>query len=110
LSENTLLQPAAAKNAGFVILVIGLSIFFKIVCVFLRIIIKISGPEGFEKVAGFILGVIRGFMLTSLILTTLQFTNVTYFKKSTYGESFIGGKVAQIAPKTYNYFLNITKL
>jgi uncharacterized membrane protein required for colicin V production len=108
LSGATLLGKEAAANASFLILAVGWSLLFKIVCVLLRMVIKISGPNLFEKAAGVAIGILRGLLLASFVLAVLTYTNVTYFRRSTYERSFIGARVAELTPKTFGYF-NIRK-
>ncbi len=109
LSKHTLFNEEIAENVSFITLVIGLALLSKVMCFFIRMIVRISGPPTFEVIGGVIISVLRGFLLASLILTSLQFLNITYFQKSTYENSFLGAKVAKLTPMTFNYFNKIIK-
>ena len=109
LSDKTLLNTDVARNIAFIVLVIGTAIFFKIICILIRMVLRVSGPHLFEVIGGVIIGIIRGFLLASLILTSLQFLGISYFKKSIYEDSYLGGKVANLSPKTFEYFSKLIK-
>ncbi len=103
LPQDSLMPQEIACRVAFVSLVIALALFFKLLCVLSRLIIKVSGPALFERVAGVILGGLRGLLLASILLSTLKQVFVSYVAYSIESGSWLGSKVAGLSAEIYNW-------
>lgn len=67
--------------------------------------IKIEAVPQLSQWGGFILGLIRGFLLVSLIVFTLVISNTSYLEKSV-SDSYLGKRLFNVAPTIYSALWN----
>ncbi len=87
---------------SFVILVItGYLIFTALRFLFYRFL-KMEAVPLLSRWGGFILGIARGILLTSLIVFMLVISSISYFKNSC-ARSYSGKTLFNLAPQAYNW-------
>ena len=90
---------------SFVILVLAGYLFFVgLRAVFYRFI-KMEAVPTLNRWGGFVLGIIRGFLLASLIIFMLVISTISYLRDSTL-DSYLGSRIYKIAPATYSWIWN----
>lgn len=62
--------------------------------------IKIEAVPALNKWGGLTLGVVRGFLLSSIVIYVLSISGISYFKNSVI-DSYFGKRLFKIAPVTY---------
>ncbi|MCM8795922.1 MAG: CvpA family protein [Candidatus Omnitrophica bacterium] len=87
----------------FVILtLVGYFSFVLLRSVFSRII-KTEAMPGLNRWGGFILGLIRGYLVVGLVIFMFVISSISYLKKSTQ-HAYTGRHLFQVAPATYKWF------
>lgn len=90
---------------SFIILMFAGYLFFKILRELFAKFIKMEPTAGLDKWGGFILGVLRGFLLVSLVIFMLAVSPAAYFKNSV-KNSFSGQDLVNISGSTYSGLWN----
>ena len=84
-------------SAGYIFMVLVRMVFFQF--------IKIEAVSLLNKWGGFILGLGRGLLLTSIAVFGLTISTLPYLKTSV-EKSYLGGRIFQVAPATYTSLWN----
>lgn len=82
-----------------VLAILGYLVFLLLRVIFYRFI-KMEAVPRLNKWGGFVLGILRGFLLTGLIVFMLVASNIDYLK-SCVKDSYLGRYLFKVAPKTY---------
>lgn len=90
---------------SFVILIFAGYLFFKAIRELFARFIKMEPVAGLDKWGGFVLGVARGFLLTSLVIFMLAVFPGEYFKKSV-KKSFSGQDLINVSIAAYSGLWN----
>lgn len=67
--------------------------------------IKMEATPNLNKWMGLVLGIIRGFLLASLIIFILVISSTAYLKRSVVN-SYFGRRIVNLAPNTYSWVWN----
>ena len=100
------LNQKTAILLSFILLVAGSLLILKIFVFLISRLIKIEFASFLEKIGGLIIGIVYGFLLSSLLLIILSFSQTDYIQgslKRSYSAPFI----IKIAPRTYDAVLKI---
>ena len=62
--------------------------------------IKMEAVPQLDKWGGFFIGLIRGILLSSLVIFALLISSFAYFRNSA-NDAYLGGRIFKIAPATY---------
>lgn len=84
--------------------ILGYLIFMVLQKIFSRFVKMEAAPE-LNKWGGFILGIARAFLFTSLVIFILVISGVNYFKRSI-KDSYSGRSLYKVAPLTYRSLWN----
>lgn len=84
-------------SAGYLGFAVIRSIFYRY--------IKLEAVPLLSKFGGFILGLLRGFFVTGLLVFMLSISSVSYFSGSV-KHSYLGSRAFLISPNTYAWLLN----
>jgi len=76
-----------------------------VLCKVLLRFIKIEAVPALDKWGGLTLGVVRGFLLSSVVIYVLLISSINYFKDSVI-DSYFGKRLFKIAPVTYGKILS----
>jgi uncharacterized membrane protein required for colicin V production len=109
LSKYPIVKAEAVDALAFILLVAGFAVLSFFACMGYRIIMKASGPHMFEVIAGLVVGLVRGILISSLILVCVEFMAPGYVERSINEASIVGLKLIKIAPGTYEFVSNLVK-
>lgn len=88
---------------------LGLSLLGYLIFVSLRLafyrFIKMEAAPGLNRWGGLVLGLMRGFLLTGLIIFIFTISTISYLKESA-RSSYSGSRLSKIAPATYSVLWN----
>lgn len=87
-----------------VLAILGYLIFVALRFTFYRFI-KTEATPRLNQWGGFILGMARGFLLLGLVIYALVISSIGYLKTSV-KNSYLGGRIIQLAPDTYAWLWN----
>lgn len=83
--------------AGYSILVLLRSVFYRF--------IKLEAVDRLNKWGGFLLGIVRGMLVSGLIIFMLVISSISYLRMSV-KSSYLGPRFFQVAPNTYSWLWN----
>ena len=101
MSSKISLPPEVSEGAAFLILVLILILSLKLVSIGLEKIVKLTFADKLSKWGGFIIGLLRGGILLSLLFMFFGIIQVDYLVKSVEERSLTGPSIQKIAPFTY---------
>lgn len=103
ISNNVIKLPLPLLNiAVFVGIVFITGIIFKIISFVLDKIFKVTWHPVIEKMGGLVIGILRGAVVSSILLIILALVPVPYFQWSIKDRSLSGMHVINIAPSIYS--------
>ncbi len=105
-SHMDFLNNKTAILLSFMLLVIGSLLIFKIFVYLISQLIKIEFASFLEKIGGLIIGIVYGFLLSSLLIIILSFSETDYIQGSL-RRSWSAPFIIEIAPRTYDTVLKI---
>lgn len=101
MASKISLPPEISEGAAFLILVLLSTLILKLVTFGLEKIVKLSFADKLSKWGGFIIGLLRGGVLLSLLFMFFGIIQVDYLVKSVEERSLTGPFIQKIAPVTY---------
>lgn len=102
LSMGTNMVPEIANFIAFLLLVTVLGFLVKLLKSILDKIIKVEWHPVIEKFGGIFVGVIRAYIITSLILTVLALMPLSYLQWSIRERSLTGRYILMAGPEIYS--------
>ena len=106
---KSFLPPEVAESLSFGAIAVGTLFAFSYIRTLLEKVIKLKFPDALESFLGFVLGLVRGAAITSLILIFLNFLPSDYLKRSIEA-SFLGPGISKAAPAAYSWIINFVNL
>jgi uncharacterized membrane protein required for colicin V production len=107
---NTFVSRSGSKNAFYLLRILAFLILVSLgylIFIFIRIVVcrfvKTEVTPVLSKWGGFVLGLVRALLLTSIILFLFLLSGSVYFRKSVHN-SLSGTSIAKVAPSTYSWF------
>lgn len=101
VTSKVVLPPEFSDGLSFLILIFISIITLKYIGVFLSKVVKLTFAEKVDSWGGFISGLLRGAILSSLILMFLGILQIDYFTKSIEERSLTGPYIQRVAPFLY---------
>ncbi len=101
LTSKVALPPNVSESAAFLILILLSVLTLKLVELGLTMVVKLSFADKLNKWGGFIVGLVRGLVILSLIFMFFTLTQVDYLVKSVNEGSLSGPYIQKIAPFFY---------
>lgn len=92
---------------SFVGIAIVLIIIYKLLNALLNMVLTMEWHPSIEKIGGLIVGVIKAFVVTSLILAMLALAPLPYFQRSIREKSLTGLQILRIGPAMYGRLAGI---
>ena len=86
---------------SFTGIVIALMIIYKLLNAALNIVLTMECHPSIEKIGGLIVGVMKAFVVTSLVLAILALAPMPYFQRSIRDKSLTGLQILKIGPAIY---------
>jgi membrane protein required for colicin V production len=87
----------------FSVIIIVVYLFFVVLRSLLFRFVQLNAIPRINQIAGFILGIGRGFLVIGLLTFALGISSVDYLRNAV-KYSYLGSKAVVIAPQTYNWF------
>lgn len=102
ISENLLKMPLPVANfLSFLVLAVGTGLIFKLVRMLLDKIIKVEWHPLIERFGGLVFGIVRAFLVTSLVMMTITLAPFKYLQWSVRDKSVTGMYILRIGPSIY---------
>ncbi len=102
ISENLLKMPLVVSNfLSFLVLAMGTGFIFKLIRVLLDKIIKVEWHPLIERFGGLVFGIVRAFLVASLVLMTITLAPFKYLQWSVRDRSMTGMHILRIGPGIY---------
>ncbi len=102
ISENLLKMPLPVANfLSFLVLAVGTGLIFKLVRMLLDKIIKVEWHPLIERFGGLLFGMVRAFLVTSLVMMTITLAPFKYLQWSVRDKSVTGMYILRIGPSIY---------
>ena len=103
MSKSFFNFPVSVTNfLAFVALTIGIALVFKIVRSMLDFIFKVTWNPVIEKIGGFVCGLLRALVVTSMVLIMLALIPVPYLTESIRDKSVTGMYYLRVGPTIYS--------
>jgi uncharacterized membrane protein required for colicin V production len=107
LSKYPVIRPEAVDALAFIVLVAFFAVVSLGICMLYRVLMKASGPHMFEVVGGFILGLVRGVVVASLLLNCISLFASDYVARSVNEGSLVGSKLISLAPNINEFVITL---
>ena len=102
IAGNSFISINLAEIFSLIIVLIACLIVIKLLTVLLSKVLKFQFKPQFEKIAGGIIGALRGIFLSSVVLVVLGMLPSNYVQDSITGRSLSGGYIIKVAIGSYN--------
>lgn len=101
VTSKIALPPELADGLSFLILIFVSAISLKLLGIALAKVVKLTFADKVNKWGGFVLGLLRGIIILSLIFIFFGILQIDYFVKSVEERSLTGPHIKKVAPLIY---------
>ena len=103
ISQNLANVPVEISNfLSFLVLVVAISLLVRFLARFLEVIVKVQWHPVIEKFGGLIIGIMRAYIITGIILMVLALMPLSYLQWSIRDKSLTGKYVLMAGPEIYS--------
>lgn len=108
IASKVSFPPEVSEGIAFLILLLISVLILKLVTLGLEKIVKLTFADKLSKWGGFLVGLLRGGLILSLLFAFFGIIQVDYLVKSVEERSLTGPAIEKIAPFTYQAFSKAT--
>jgi len=108
MSRNMMNMPIGLANfLSFLVLVVVLGLMVRLLKILLEKIVKVQWHPALEKFGGLAIGIMKAYVITSIVLTTLSLMPLSYLQWSIKEKSLTGKYILMAGPEIYDRVGNL---